>query len=266
MAIKAGWAMRLGSILRYNVAVNWIYLSPHFDDAALSCGGLVWEQAAAGEVASIWTICGGEPPQGELSPFAKTLHTRWKAGQNAPSERKVEDIHSCQRLGASFRHFTLPDCIYRRNPSTGEFMYASEAALNGSLHPGDGQVARELQEEFRRLLPAEATIVCPLALGNHVDHQLTRLAAERLKLDYLYYADFPYVLRANAWVEQLLGEGWESQIYPVSAEGLAAWQDSINAHSSQISTFWPNVVEMRREVSQYLLENGGIRLWRPSTS
>jgi LmbE family N-acetylglucosaminyl deacetylase len=28
--------------------MRWIYLSPHFDDAVLSCGGLIFDQAQAG--------------------------------------------------------------------------------------------------------------------------------------------------------------------------------------------------------------------------
>jgi LmbE family N-acetylglucosaminyl deacetylase len=81
----------------------WIYLSPHFDDVALSCGGLVWEQTQIGEMVSIWTVCAGEPPLGDLSPFAKELHSRWEVGQNAPNQRKNEDTRSCHRLGVSSR-------------------------------------------------------------------------------------------------------------------------------------------------------------------
>jgi len=253
-------------ISRYNVAVAWIYLSPHFDDVALSCGGLVWEQAHAGTLVSIWTVCAGMPPQGNLSPFAQTLHARWEAGRNAPAERRFEDINACHRLGASYRHFDLADCIYRRDPQSNEVMYASEQALNGPLHPGDGQAVRDLQMEFHRLLPAEITLVCPLALGNHVDHQLTRLAVEALGLKCLYYADFPYVLHSIAQLDSFESNGWESQIYTISDEGLVAWQDSISAHTSQISTFWANEAEMRQVVGQYMLENGGIRLWRHPAS
>jgi LmbE family N-acetylglucosaminyl deacetylase len=246
--------------------VAWLYLSPHFDDVALSCGGLVWEQAKAGQKVSIGTICAGEPPPIDLSPFAETLHARWEAGQNAPAYRRVEDINSCQRLGASYYHFTLLDCIYRRHPQTGEFMYTSEQALNGPLHPGDAQVIMDLLEALKQAIPGDVTLVCPLGLGNHVDHQLTRLAVEMLEHTCFYYADFPYVLRDITWIENLQSEGWESRIYPISYEGLRAWQDSIWAHGSQISTFWVDEVEMRQVVSHYMLENGGIRLWkRPSS-
>ena len=78
----------------------WIYLSPHFDDVALSCGGLVWEQVQAGDSVSIWTVCSGNAPGGELSPFAEELLLRWEADQDATAQRRLEDIHSCQRLEA----------------------------------------------------------------------------------------------------------------------------------------------------------------------
>jgi LmbE family N-acetylglucosaminyl deacetylase len=244
----------------------WFYLSPHFDDVALSCGGLVWEQANRGELVSIWTVCAGEPPAGDYSPFAKELHARWDVGQDAPAQRKMEDIKSCQRLGATPRYFSIPDCIYRRHPQTNEFMYAAEAALNEPLQPGDSPVIYTLQEEIWHSLPPDAILVCPLGLGNHVDHQLTRQVAEGLDYRVWYYADYPYVLRWNAQVDQMEQKGWVSQVFPISADGLSAWMDSINAHASQISTFWASDLDMRRAITDYLHSNRGIRLWEKLTA
>jgi LmbE family N-acetylglucosaminyl deacetylase len=246
--------------------VNWIYLSPHFDDIALSCGGLVWEQMQAGNAVSIWTVCAGEPPTGALSPFAQELHARWKTGPTATSQRRAEDLASCQRLGASYRYFTIPDCIYRRHPQTEEFLYASEEALNGPLHPGDADTITALREILGQDIPAGVTIVCPLALGNHVDHQLTRAAAEALGRSLWYYADYPYVLRCKAQVEAMLQEGWKTKVIPISTEGLRAWQESIAAHGSQISTFWVGDKEMRLAVTEYMQWNKGTWLWSKPVS
>jgi LmbE family N-acetylglucosaminyl deacetylase len=242
--------------------VPWIYLSPHFDDAALSCGGQVWEQAKAGQAVSIWTVCAGEPPGRDFSPFAQELHARWEVGQNALVERRIEDVISCRRLGASYRYFSVPDCIYRRHPQSGEFMYASEAALNGPLQLGDTQLVHTLFTELSQSVQSEAVLVCPLGLGNHVDHQLTRQAVELLGLPLWYYADYPYVLRCKTQLEQMGREGWVSQVFPISQGGLAAWIDSISAYASQISTFWASDLEMRRSVMEYMQWNDGIRLWR----
>lgn len=215
---------------------------------------------------SIWTICASDPPAGDFSPFAKELHARWKFGQNAPARRRLEDIRSCQQLGVDPHHFSIPDCIYRRDPQTNEFMYASEAALNGTLQPGDSQVILSLQREILKSLPPDANLVCPLGLGNHVDHQLTRQVAEGLDCQVRYYPDYPYVLRLKSQLDRMEQEGWLSQIFPISSAGLSAWKDSISAHASQISTFWASDLEMRQAITDYLHSNCGIRLWEKPTA
>ena len=80
--------------------MTWIYLSPHLDDAAFSCGGLIWEQVKAGETVEVWTICAGEPPEGELPPFARSLHDRWGTGGQTVARRRAEDQAACEVLGA----------------------------------------------------------------------------------------------------------------------------------------------------------------------
>ena len=53
-----------------------IILSPHYDDAALSCGGLIAQRAAAGDLVEIATVFGGRPDMATLSPFARAIHAR----------------------------------------------------------------------------------------------------------------------------------------------------------------------------------------------
>jgi len=61
-------------------------------------------------------------------------------------------------------------------------------------------------------------------------------------------------------------EGWSSQVFDISPEGLSAWQEAIAAHASQISTFWSSLGAMYQAVAEYLLVNSGIRLWRMAGS
>jgi len=72
--------------------VKWIYLSPHLDDAALSCGGLLWEQSQAGDEVAVWSICAGDPPPGRLSPFARSLQARWGTGSRSAAERRLGEL------------------------------------------------------------------------------------------------------------------------------------------------------------------------------
>jgi len=74
--------------------MNWIYLSPHLDDVALSVGGLLWEQSQAGEQVAVWTICAGDPPPGDFAAFAQTLHARWGIGIEAAAARRAAATRS----------------------------------------------------------------------------------------------------------------------------------------------------------------------------
>jgi LmbE family N-acetylglucosaminyl deacetylase len=244
--------------------MNWIYLSPHFDDIALSCGGLVWEQNRTGETVESWTICAGEVPPGPLSPFAASLHARWETSQNAPAERRAEDLAACRAMGAISRHFDLPDCIYRRNPADAAHLYTSEEAIFGPLHPAEEGLVAQLAADLENLLPASATVVCPLTLGGHVDHRLTRAAAEKINRSMWYYADYPYVLNQAHQLKILRQSGWQSADFPVSESGLEAWITSVAAYTSQVSTFWPDNASMRAALCDYWHgSDGGVRLWRP---
>jgi len=241
--------------------MEWIYLSPHLDDVALSCGGLVWEQAAAGERVTVLTICAGDPPPGRLSEFAEGFHARWGISQEAAATRRAEDLRACQRMGAVTQHFSIPDCIYRLDPGDGSPLYTSEAALFGPLHPVEAGLVVDLQRELSPVLPSMANLVCPLTVGGHVDHRLVRTVAEGLGRPLWYYADTPYVLRAGEVLEGAIS-GMRATNFPVSKRGLKAWIEAIALHTSQISTFWPDLHSMRAEISAYCRQVGGVRLWQ----
>ncbi len=237
---------------------QWIYLSPHLDDVALSLGGLLWEQTQAGERVSVWTICAGDAPPGGLSSFAEGLHQRWETGRAAVAARRAEDAESCKILGAAHRHFPIPDCIYRLSPQSQEYLYTSEAALFGPLHLHENSRIDQIGEMLRSAMPAGAQLVCPLGLGGHVDHRLTRAAAEKLGRALWYYADYPYVLNVSKWPPKKLAP----QVFSVPGAGVQAWQAAVAAHHSQINTFWESTTQMQAAIAEFAAQNGGVTLWR----
>jgi hypothetical protein len=111
-----------------------------------------------------------------------------------------------------------------------------------------------------------AQIVAPLAVGNHVDHQLVRRAAERHfgRETLRYYEDYPYARRAEA-VTAVVGAGatgWKKEIIPLSEAALAARIAAIAAFTSQISSFFEDHADMARQVAARVTAGGGERLWR----
>jgi len=242
--------------------MKWIYLSPHFDDVAFSCGGLVWEQAQRGLPVCVWTICGGDPPAGQLSTFARSLHARWQTGDAFLQERREEDVTSCRVMGADYLHFSIPDCIYRRGGPDNLPLYASEEAIFGELHPQEAGLVEKLSREIEMQLARDSRLVCPLALGGHVDHRLTRAAVEKLGREVWYYADYPYACQDASGLEALATSGWRVTVFHLSEAGVEAWVGAVAAHASQISTFWPGRAAMQAEIRAYARRMGGIHLWR----
>ncbi len=244
--------------------MQWVYLSPHLDDAVLSCGGLIWEQAQGGLPVEIWAICAGFPPPAPASLVAQALHERWQTpagGQEAVSTRRAEDAQACQRLGAAYRHFDIPDCVYRRLPG-GEPVVIEDQGMFAPIHPQEAYLVDRVYELLKTNLPARHRLVCPMTIGGHMDHRIVRAAAERLEGGLLYYADFPYAAQHPQEQAAALGSFAKKYWRPVSAAGLQAWQDGVAAYRSQISTFWAGRQELDAALETYCRKGVGQFLWQ----
>lgn len=211
----------------------------------------------------IVTIAAGDPPRSGLSDFAKSLHQRWESTSDTVATRRSEDKRACERLGADFLHWHFLDCIYRQDPHSGQSLYASEEAIFGTLHPVDSTLVDQMAYLVSEL-PDWEHILVPLGAGNHVDHQLTRLAAEQfLGSNYpIYYEEYPYV--QNVDILKLLSPpdlDWQSRIIPLSKNDLNAKIEAITCYQSQLSTFFNDQDDLVKQVAGYLVDIGGERLW-----
>lgn len=240
-----------------------IYLSPHLDDAALSCGGRIARQTSQQEPVLIVTPMAGEPaPDLQLSAFAQELHQRWALPQDAVRARRAEDAAACQILGADYLHWDIPDCVYRHDPATGEPCYPTWESIITTQHPADDAVIAQLVQQLAQLPPADE-IVVPLTAGQHVDHRLVRqaaeqaFAAERL----LYYEDYPYAAQAGA-VEAVLTPDLHPVQIVLPETAVTAKIAAIWAYVSQRSSFFENHSDLVNKIRHYTAQAGGERYWR----
>jgi LmbE family N-acetylglucosaminyl deacetylase len=246
--------------------MRWIYLSPHFDDAVLSCGGLIADQTRQdvetlqGSVSTeIWTVLAGNPRPGPLSEFAQQNHALWgvTSGMDMVAMRRAEDEAAASIVGADLVHFDIPDCIYRRS-SKGEFLY-TETVMT-SPHPSDRKLPQRIATALRSELRKDDVLVCPLGLGGHVDHELVRQAAESLQRPLLYYADVPYILNDPETLEPAIS-ALESQLYTLSETGLEAWLQGVAAYRSQVDSLFKGEGSLSGAIRSYWARESGIRLW-----
>jgi LmbE family N-acetylglucosaminyl deacetylase len=117
------------------------------------------------------------------------------------AKRRVEDERFAYFAEASIVFLDLPDAVFRG--------YEGDDQLLGALRPDDIDAVEILRREIARLEPQ--LVYIPLAVGNHVDHQLCRDAGVALLAEprrwvmpgpqwagkVVFYEDFPY-----AWWNQ----------------------------------------------------------------
>jgi LmbE family N-acetylglucosaminyl deacetylase len=240
-----------------------IYLSPHLDDAALSCGAQIFQRIAAGERILIITVMAGSPAWAEQSAYIDSLHERWQLAGDAAAERRAEDIAACAILGADSLHLPIPDCIYRTDPANGASFYTSDDDIFGDIHPAEAGLVDEIARMLRDL-PVAGQVVAPLGVGHHVDHLLVRAAAEQVwPAGLAYYEDYPYAEKPG-YLQRMLGDDlrtWRPDVQEITPAGLAAKCDAIWAFRSQMSTFFDSREAMAARVGGYMEQVGGERLW-----
>lgn len=245
-----------------------IYLSPHLDDAALSCGGQIFAATAVHQNSLIVTVMAGDPPQNDASDYVKSLHQRWDLAHNATAARRQEDIAACTILGADYWHWDVADCIYRHHPDTGAPFYVSDADIFGRIHPQEMDLVDQLVRLLATLPPHDRLII-PLAAGHHVDHQLVRQAAERsVHQDRLvYYEDYPYVRDAAALAAVIPPDDarWQMQVVPLTATAVSTKIEAVAAYQSQLSTFFNGRADLAAQLTNYAHKTGGERLWHRLT-
>ncbi|MBN1770505.1 MAG: PIG-L family deacetylase [Deltaproteobacteria bacterium] len=173
-----------------------IVLSPHLDDAALSCGGLLLALRAMGVPRLVVSVCCGNPPA-RPSPEGSGKSTQ-RRGYVSPRKRRAEDVAAMRMLGSDYVHLGFADGVYRRSPLTGELVYRHPRERWVEPRIDDAAFVEELYLLLRRLCLGlgRVLLVVPLGIGQHVDHAITGRVALRLAADlqFLWYEDFPYVI------------------------------------------------------------------------
>lgn len=194
-----------------------IFLSPHFDDIALSCGGTAVRLSRLGARCVGLVVCAAPGPEGTvLSEYANWQHARWqsaggKGGVSINGVRREEERAAMRLLGLEPVWLDVPDAPYRRS-ATGESLYNSDEELFGSVRREERHtLVPRIANEIRRIARehggerGRVRVFAPLGVGHHVDHQLVFWAARRLgpRFGVLYYEDYPYASRPGEFDRRL---------------------------------------------------------------
>jgi LmbE family N-acetylglucosaminyl deacetylase len=259
--------MRIEDLNQIQADYRHVYLSPHLDDAALSCGGGIAAQRAAGERVLVVTLCTGAPaPDMQFSDLALEFHRKWGL---EPAEvvaaRLREERRALEVLDADSYWGGMFDAIYRYPEA-----YNTRGSLFNTPAPDDPLLSalHQLIGDLRERAP-DAAFYAPLGVGSHVDHLITHSAARMVVGDALsLYEDLPYATRPGVLDQRLAALTGELTSRTIAIDATFEKKiAAIKAYASQIGELFGGeaaMVSMMSEYMQGLRPEGGVygeRLW-----
>jgi LmbE family N-acetylglucosaminyl deacetylase len=227
-------------------------LSPHLDDAVLSCGALLSTLAKRSQVTVVTVFsAASDPPH---TRAGRAFLAQCAAGNAADlyAARQREDAEVLTGMGVRHLHLDVPDALFRRRVAARPVAelgrtipelvhryptYRFDIA-RGRVSRGDRRLLETLHERVARLVDAAGAelVFAPIGVGRHVDHLLTRSLGERLVDRAIFYSDFPYDQWASPDARYLAAHRlrrwtWEN--------GLERKVPLIEGYRSQVGALFP---------------------------
>jgi LmbE family N-acetylglucosaminyl deacetylase len=236
-----------------------LYLSPHFDDAIFSCGGLIHAQRSAAERVGVLTLCAGLPEPGTESTLAKQYLADWSKSGDGMMERRAENANALSSWDVRNLECSTPDAIFRTG--RGASYYQERADLFCEPCSEDAKSVLPLWQEYlRQSVEGEKQIhlYAPLGIGGHVDHELTRRLGQRMLQsgwNVSFYEDYPYVeLEPNGIQKAQIRFGasqWTSRSMAIDVQAKI---DAIRKYRTQIGRVFGSDEDLVRRVRSFSAE------------
>jgi len=243
----------------HNKKNKFLIVSPHLDDAILSCGGLIHKLCEALSTAYVVSIFTGLPDPKSLSEAAKEFHRSIQLGDNAIEVRCNEDLNASKFLKYHPIHLGLFESQYRQNEQ-GDHTYKSlDDIFKGQLED-EKRCILQLTPIIKDLLCFHSfeNIYVPMGVGNHIDHLIARhvfeeVAKEESLCDYLiYYEDMPYTCyEGHVVTERHFKKKMKAYLEPLSKTNFNAKIKGVSLYESQVNMLWQSQDKIAKSYIDY---------------
>ncbi len=194
-----------------NRQLSSIFISPHLDDAILSSGSLIYylsQRGVRAKVINVFTKASSKP----YTRFADSL-MRSSHCDDATDyfyKRKIEDRSVFDHLKIKTSNLDFTDAAWRKRNKNNLIQRLIVKFYPGSLHlyptgnkidkgrilAEDALMIKKINEQIsQKITDKKNTLIfCPLAIGKHVDHIITREVCLKNFPRIIFWSDFPYNL------------------------------------------------------------------------
>lgn len=239
--------------------MNFLYISPHLDDAVLSCGGLISKVSRLNSsnvfVLNIFT---GLPSEDTLSSIAKEFHKSCGLNANAIEIRKKEEIEASKKLGYTSLFLDYYESQYRLN-STGQHVYDSFDEVFEGKAEKEMDLMLSIQADIKTIMRNNHfdMVYIPKGIGNHVDHIIARKCMENIFKEKLfsgvlhYYEDMPYAYQTLNNTPLKIDNTITSKLESIPSIDFNRKLEAIRLYSSQVDMLWCDSERIDKEYKEY---------------
>ncbi|OGM25278.1 hypothetical protein A2715_04505 [Candidatus Woesebacteria bacterium RIFCSPHIGHO2_01_FULL_39_32] len=190
-----------------------LFISPHFDDAALSCGGLISYLSDKTKVVVVNVFTEANEPPYTLSTKVFLGRCGYKNAKKLFEQRKLEDSLSFKNLKVQIINLGFVDALWRKDANVGllikflgrfipEIIHVYKTGrlhvLKGKVSEKDDQIMLQIKKRISDIVRGEnAVLFLPLSIGNHVDHVIVKDVCSQLNLTKVFWLDYPYSLKSK---------------------------------------------------------------------
>lgn len=225
-----------------------LFVSPHLDDVAFSCGGALALFAERGWYTVLVTVFTRSIPEPIGFALACQTDKGIAPGTDYMALRREEDREFAARSGVGgVAWLGLPEAPHRG--------YSSAEALFSGIREGD-EIWRDVADCLTSLLEVwkPKVVVVPQALGNHADHLQVVRAVDAIlgpRNEVVWYRDTPYAAREPvAKPSPLLPNGLAEEALDV-AETLHTKLHACAAYATQLGFQFGGEEAMQRTLADF---------------
>lgn len=206
---------------------NFVFVSPHLDDAIFSAGGLISyliSKSARVLVINVFSNAGAPPYS--LSAKRHLQLCGYEDANELYKKRVKEDSKIFKSLGVSPINLGFVEALYRRKnkqPRWGKILpeyllvYPTYRwhIVRGKISEKDAKNVLEIKRKVKEIIAKRENciIFCPIANAAHVDHVIVRNVCSELCNEVVYWDDYPY----NLSKRELKNKFVENDNYKINA-------------------------------------------------
>lgn len=229
------------------------FVSPHFDDAALSAGSLISYLVDKVPVTVVNVFTEADSGPHTLSSKAFLSQCGYQDANELFSVRKKEDKDIFRKLGIEVINLGFTDALWRKKENK-NLVVKGLGRLVPELnhiyptyrfHAGTGKVSgydlklkAELTKKLRRLIVTKNRIIfCPVGIGKHVDHILVRNVCSNTFDDVIYWSDFNYSMEFSGKTKFIQRKKLKMAFFN---QELKSKQKLIESYKNQMKAIFPH--------------------------